>query len=311
MYFPYLRGKRYELLAQRELADFLAKSGKILPIVEPVNEQFGDLINYVREMNAADAPYALVVNPTVGELKGQGISRTDPDFLPHDGAFTALIITNDMAIEDIGAFLREGPTCKRMLIHAAEAEDYREITAAIKRSKKNVVNVFLDGGVSESYAAVFKSWNSVLIRDPFHPAETNADYRPRDGEFFSDLHLTFKEKGFMGFGDYLTIGRRFREGGSRPKTVAVHVTFKNYATNDMRIRHFVSDKLPETTADIDGKVQEALNKMRTFRENNEEPCNCDACEFLMASQKDKAAVGLGLLKKLSMKHHIVLTGSIV
>ena len=38
MYFPYLRGKQFELIAIRELAEMLAASGKIIPIIEPVKE---------------------------------------------------------------------------------------------------------------------------------------------------------------------------------------------------------------------------------------------------------------------------------
>lgn len=36
MYFPILRAKRNELLALREISNKLAVSGKIIPIIEPV-----------------------------------------------------------------------------------------------------------------------------------------------------------------------------------------------------------------------------------------------------------------------------------
>ena len=38
MYFPYLRGKQFELIAIRELVEMMSATGKIIPIIEPVKE---------------------------------------------------------------------------------------------------------------------------------------------------------------------------------------------------------------------------------------------------------------------------------
>lgn len=42
MYFPYFRGKQYELLTIRETAPVLAGS-KFIPIIEPVKQALGGL----------------------------------------------------------------------------------------------------------------------------------------------------------------------------------------------------------------------------------------------------------------------------
>ena len=39
MYFPYVRGRQYELLALRELVSKDLLSSNILPVIEPVNER--------------------------------------------------------------------------------------------------------------------------------------------------------------------------------------------------------------------------------------------------------------------------------
>ena len=36
MYFPYLRGRQFELIALRELVEKDVLSGRIMPIIEPV-----------------------------------------------------------------------------------------------------------------------------------------------------------------------------------------------------------------------------------------------------------------------------------
>ena len=69
MYYPYLRGKMYELLAVRELIEKnLIDSDYISPIIEPVrdNSNFNNLLKA-----AYEAKYKLNVisNPQVGEYK--------------------------------------------------------------------------------------------------------------------------------------------------------------------------------------------------------------------------------------------------
>lgn len=41
MYFPYLRGKQYELLAVKELSGLLGEQQKVVPIIEPVRPASG------------------------------------------------------------------------------------------------------------------------------------------------------------------------------------------------------------------------------------------------------------------------------
>ena len=43
MYFPYLRGKQFELLALREFANQNANNNTIIPIIEPVKDTFNTL----------------------------------------------------------------------------------------------------------------------------------------------------------------------------------------------------------------------------------------------------------------------------
>ena len=44
MYFPYLRGKQFELIALREFATQHPNAEKIVPIIEPVKSTFNVLL---------------------------------------------------------------------------------------------------------------------------------------------------------------------------------------------------------------------------------------------------------------------------
>ena len=62
MYYPYLRGKQFELVLLREKAEFLA-SNNICPILEPVKKDFNSLIRACKELEDKGVPHILIINP--------------------------------------------------------------------------------------------------------------------------------------------------------------------------------------------------------------------------------------------------------
>jgi len=65
MYFPYLRGRQYELLALRELAENHLLGNYVIPIIEPVKLS-PTLINAMSAFISAKHPLAVIRNPAVG-----------------------------------------------------------------------------------------------------------------------------------------------------------------------------------------------------------------------------------------------------
>lgn len=56
MYQPYLRGKQFELIALRELAESMGETGVVHPVIEPVKESTSTLrltIEKLKENNVA------------------------------------------------------------------------------------------------------------------------------------------------------------------------------------------------------------------------------------------------------------------
>ena len=66
MYYPYFRGKQYDLIAIRENADLLAKSN-FVPIIEPVKEALNGLNKVIEAVLAANGEIVLIVNPQNGD----------------------------------------------------------------------------------------------------------------------------------------------------------------------------------------------------------------------------------------------------
>jgi len=67
MFFPYLRGRQYELLALKELANGGLLGKSIIPVVEPI-KLTATFDGFIKSFVEAQLPVAVLFNPTVGEL---------------------------------------------------------------------------------------------------------------------------------------------------------------------------------------------------------------------------------------------------
>ena len=67
MYFPYFRGRQYELLALKELASQKLISSSVIPVIEPV-KNIPALNNSLSAFCSASLPIGLIINPSVGDL---------------------------------------------------------------------------------------------------------------------------------------------------------------------------------------------------------------------------------------------------
>ena len=65
MYFPYLRGRQYELIALRELIDNDRLSKYVTPIIEPVKVS-PTLLSTIKAFNEKNRDLILIRNPHVG-----------------------------------------------------------------------------------------------------------------------------------------------------------------------------------------------------------------------------------------------------
>jgi len=66
MYYPYFRGKQFELILLRDNSKFIVKKN-IHPIIEPVKHDFKSLIRAVSSMKKNKLNFTLVVNPKVSK----------------------------------------------------------------------------------------------------------------------------------------------------------------------------------------------------------------------------------------------------
>lgn len=304
MYYPYFRGKQYDLIAIRDSAKLIAES-KFVPIIEPVKEALGGLKRALIELHETDAESILIVNPVYGDHNTDSAAINlllNTELIAHKKISPGVLLVEGVTIDEIIKICQKYPGRLITLIHAG----FREARSLAQRLTSDdivVRNVFVGQHCKKPYIDHFASSTRILLEDGFTRRTANRLHPPL--EVFSDLHLRYKNEGLNGFGDFLIVGDEYSETGGPAYSVAIHLTFID-SDNDnvMYMHHFKSDR-NDTPTDPAGKFAEALKKLvEEVTSKNTKIYRSKAVNEFIDLHNRGHFPGLGQVKKLSMNHHI-------
>lgn len=304
MYYPYFRGKQFELIAIRESAELLAQS-EFTPVIEPVKEALSGLQKTLESILEAKGSAVVIINPQHGghAENGNGISNLlSASLQKNEGIAAGILLHDGMTAAEAMACYKNHEAYKPTFIHSGFTEPSalaEKLGADLSKSK----HIFSENFCGKLYQKHFQGSQRILLRDGFRRQKKNADYPPI--EPFSDLHITFPDEGVNGFGDFLTVGGDFSEGGGAAYAVAIHLTFIDpKKDNAMYIYHLISNT-NHTPTDPAGKFAEALAKLVAKLNSGESKLlETSAIKEFRELHAKGHFPGLGVVKKLSMKHHI-------
>ncbi|QOL80528.1 sce7725 family protein [Pseudooceanicola spongiae] len=303
MYHPYFRGKQFELITIREMAELFAEMN-FVPVIEPVRESLTGLKKALEAVCSAGGHAIVIVNPNYGDHQEDGANITSllqEEFSDFENIYAGILLRSSMTVKDVMTCFEQHADHDPVLVHAGFTAP-KELAAALVEDMSELTNVFVEDHAKLLYRKHFDKSTRVLVRDGFK-RQRNADYE--EMEEFSDLHVTYGDLGMVGFGDFLTVGDAYSEGGGPAYAVAIHVTFIDPDKDDvMYIYHFVSDT-KDTPTDPAGKFAQALAKLiAKLDSGSSHILETEAIkEFRLLHEKGHFP-GLGTVKKLSMKHHI-------
>jgi hypothetical protein len=146
----------------------------------------------------------------------------------------------------------------------------------------------------------------IRLDDLFEKQARNSDYLDIEGHRFSEEHLYFRDEGFTGFSDYTVLPSEYIDGGSTPRAVAIHLTYL-HSENQIWIRHFTSET-NDSISNVQGKFAEAAEKAVTFCRENK--ITNSAITELESYYDNQHYPGLGTVKKISIKNHLLLLSSL-
>lgn len=296
MYFPYLRGRQYDLLALKELVQKKLISKSVIPIIEPIKKS-STFDSTIKAFSDAGLPLALVFNPTVGGFKDIDLTKIFPS-IPKN-IIPAIISQNNM--EDIIFSLEKIGFQKKDMLVVLDDNDQLDTYKTAFAAEKPKYTLFPDERSIRRAVGTGK----VIFDDKFKKQDKNADYDNNNDEFFSEEHLYFTEEGNIGFGDYSIIGNHYDESGFAPQAVAIHIVY--FAKDkQLRIHHFVSDS-KIGIEDVAGKFYESVIKLSAWHKVLNEPKqDTFGLSTLLDYAEQGYYPGLPTIKKLSIMHHLEL-----
>lgn len=304
MYFPYLRGRQYELLALRELVTKDLLNSHILPVVEPVKLS-STLSKTMEEFVKKQKKIGIVCNPVVGsfsnDMNDEEKDSNKQKFLSllDDSFIVKSHIMKANSASQIASWQRQKKVQAKDWLVICNNRDY--IDSFLNIFRENAPQYVL---IPDEFRRKIRH-GKVLFEDRFEKCDRNSDYSKNSDEFFSEDHIFFKEEGFVGFGDYSVIGKDYLESGFAPYAVAIHIVY--FAEDSsLRVHHFVSD----SNDDIQNpakKFYEAVHKLSIWVSENHVPITAGLSGFL-EHYNNQTYPGLGSVKKLSLMHHLELVG---
>lgn len=303
MYYPYLRGKQFELLALREFSQEFPSPSHICPIIEPVKKTLNGLTAAIKILMGQNIRFALVLNPKDGDFKRIQLDllKEIPELKKNKDKWIPAFIYRDNP-DSIQSYIKSNEL-KNVMIIFLNSVNLSEDKVIEFLENENVLYIVANIEKDRSNRRRLLSLGKQLIRldDQFNDLARNADYLNIPEEKFSEEHIYYKTEGYTGFSDYTTLPSIYKDSGMLPYAVAIHMTYQK-SPEEIYIRHFVSDSNWDNT-NIHGKFYEAASKFKTFFLNiKETPASKTLIQFL----DEKRYPGLGVIKKLSIKNHLEL-----
>lgn len=306
MYYPFIRGKQFELVMLREMAPKIAEWG-FVPIIEPVKGNFPALKRALDQLIENECRFILIANPRVGELKNDSSTLVDEIVADHLSEYeqyaVGLLLTAEDSLKVAKDFFKTHDL-PIAVIHNGFSDGKGLVELIGEKEPEVSEHVFVMPHSTSLYRKRFQGSTRILVEDGFisrnnreHPAS----------EPFSELYLTYSDLGGDGFGDFLIVGGDYKEGGGPAYAIAIHLTYADPKADEaLSIKHYVSDQV-DSPKDPAGKFFEALSKLvKDVNKSGSPIYKSLAVKEYLELYKNQHFPGLGYVKKLSMQHHIEL-----
>lgn len=307
MYYPYLRARQFELIALRELCAEEAIQGTVTAVLEPVKESISNLNLANKVMVDHKAKAYLILNPFVGEMHGDTVYFCEYlRMLDQCAYLPAFHYTNNAKY--IEQMVAKFNLQECMIICYSNYTDDAILRTLCARDFVSHIMVFepqKNRSLDRHLHVLGK--NYIRLDDEFEKQEKNADFLNIAAHKFTEEHLFYTQDSYQGFSDFTVLPSEYSEGGSTPRAVAIHLTYVNdEEENQIWIRHFTSET-NDSIANVQGKFEEAAQKALEFC--TQKKLDNSAILELRSYYDEGRYPGLGTVKKISIKNHLLVVSS--
>ncbi|MFC6290869.1 sce7725 family protein [Levilactobacillus angrenensis] len=291
MYFPYFRGRQYDLLALKNIAQQQVLPANIIPIIEPVRD-IRALPQTVAAFVEHGQPLVVIANPTVSDyaLTQQKLY----DWRPY-ATNPQLIVGHVLTPTTIADSLVPTPAHRTLLV----ARQYDELVAVQQAGWLDTPTYLLVPPEARIRQLVDRP--SVSLFDHAWVPEHDRSYADIVDGFFSDDWELAPLDGYQGVSDYTIGGAHYSEHGYPARAVTLHLTY--FAGDQLRIHRFVSDDRDDFRHPKE-KFFQAVAKLAQWLPEQAAAVQTPAAQALAAYHDQHHFPGLGVVKRLSLEHHL-------
>lgn len=312
MYFPYLFGRGSELLALRDVSDELPLATTVVPIIEPVNENTGDLRRCLSKLGAGGVQTIVVINPREGDFREVDLRSFRASLADLFAEYACLVpgflFGPRNRVREVNAFCNQYPTQNLAILYRGPQLTNVELQSLIAE-RRIAFHINRHDGMDPTQRALLPRGKAVDIVDGFNVLLRNADYDGR--EYFTGSHLSFRANG-VGYGDYSITGPIYHPGGGPAAAVAIHAAFKHRQTGQIWVEHFVSDDVEMDVGSVGEKFHQAASKLvRAVAARRAEFGTNNALTSYASDVRNNHYPGLGVSKRRQIHHHIALNHKIL
>ena len=291
MYFPYFRGRQYDLLALKDIAEQRCLPPNIIPIIESVRD-IRVLPQTVAAFMAANHPLVVIANPTVSDYVLTQQKLHDWHEWANDPNLIVGHILTPTTLPDDVTPSTDQPT---LLI----AHHYDELVAVQHAGWLETPTYLLVP--PEARVRQLVSRSSISLFDHAWLPDHDQTYANLVDGFFSDDWVLADLLGYQGVSDYTIGGHYYSEHGYPAKAVTLHLTY--FAGEQLRIHRFVSDDRTDFSHPKE-KFFQAVATLAAWLPQQPTAVQTPAAKQLAAYHEQQHFPGLGVVKRLSLVHHL-------
>ena len=286
---------------------------KILPIVD-ITHTNSNFLSVITKVTNNLIPYILIVNSNYSGKVAPQQKKLNQELIQSlenisNNKIIIGIYIDYINIESTKILLQKYSNKKIVLFHDNINGFNINLFSKIFKYSNVLYHVFKNHALKQDYQKYFYELNNkVIIEDPFIKRIPNSQYNTVNAsdEKYYDLHIRYKKDGYIGFGDFLTIGGEPQEGHARaPKTIVIHYSYpEDISKNMIWIKRFFGIVKQEYATQSFARL-EAMEKLTDFITSHSALiCNiCPSCNDLMKNVGSRTSYSLGKLKQFSMLHH--------
>lgn len=290
IYFPYFRGRQYDLQALKTIAQQRILPANIIPIIEPVRDIRG-LPQTVAAFVEHAQPVVVIANPTVSDyaLTQQKLY----DWRPFQDN-PALIVGHNLTPTLIPDELMAPKGHQTLLV----ARQYDELKAAQQAGWLTDPDYLLVP--PEARIRQLLQRPTIRLFDHAWFPEHDRSYADiTDGFFSDDWALTTHD--YSGYSDYTISGGHYSEHGYPAKAVTLHLTY--FRGDQLRIHRFVSTDRADYKHPKE-KFFQAVAQLAEWLPQQPLSTQTPAAKQLASYHDQQHFPGLGVVKRLSLEHHL-------